>query len=243
MFCRPSGSCSPGVSGAGGACCSPVRLLALAALAGAVMYAAGHLAGSSLHAATPNLTNAAPEDAPVVLDHKVKRLNGAEADLSEYRGKVVLIVNVASKCGYTHQYEPLQKVYDTYKKDGLVVLAFPCNQFGGQEPGAPAEIAAFCEKNYAVEFPLMGKVAVKDTKQEQAIPLYKELTAKGATGDPGPVKWNFEKFLVGRDGKPIARFRSRVDPESKEMVEAIEKALAEKAPEPADDAKTAEAGA
>ena len=167
-----------------------------------------------------------------VLDHKVETLSGAEADLAQYRGKVVLVVNVASKCGYTPHYAGLQKIYEQYKDDGLVILGFPSNQFGGQEPGSPAEIAAFCKKNYGVEFPLMGKVRVKDDGDGEAIPLYKELTAEGATDDPGDVKWNFEKFLIGRDGKPVARFRSKVKPESKEMLSAIEAEL--KKPVPGD---------
>ena len=174
-----------------------------------------------------------------VLDHKVKALNGAEVDLSKYRGKVVVVVNVASKCGFTGQYKPLQAMHEKYGEKGLVILGFPCNQFGGQEPGSHEEIAAFCEKNYGVEFPLMGKVAVKDTKEQKATPLYQELTAKGTTEDPGPVKWNFEKFLIGRDGRAIARFRSNVAPDSKEFVAAVEKALKAEAPA-GDEAKTAE---
>nr|WP_315854551.1 glutathione peroxidase [Alienimonas chondri] len=173
-----------------------------------------------------------------VLDHTVQNLDGAEVDLAQYRGKVVLIVNVASQCGFTKQYKPLQKVHERYSDEGLVILGFPCNQFGGQEPGAPAEIAAFCEKNYGVEFPLMGKIEVKG---DGASPLYEELTAEGTTDDAGPVKWNFEKFLVGRDGKVIGRFRSQVSPDSKQMLTAIRQALKEKAPAADADTETASA--
>ncbi|MEM9701005.1 MAG: glutathione peroxidase [Planctomycetota bacterium] len=169
------------------------------------------------------------QKADTVLDHTVKNLDGAEVDLGQYRGKVVLVVNVASRCGFTKQYKPLEKIYEKHKDDGFVVLGFPCNQFGGQEPGSPAEIAAFCEKNYGVSFPLMGKVEVKGPG---AIPLYEELTADGATTDPGPVKWNFEKFLIGRDGRVIERFRSQVSPDSRKMMKAVREAL--KADAPAD---------
>ncbi|MFH5804573.1 glutathione peroxidase [Alienimonas sp. DA493] len=171
------------------------------------------------------------------MDHKVQSLDGAEVDLAQYRGKVVLIVNVASQCGFTKQYKPLEEIYEKYRDRGFVILGFPCNQFGGQEPGSPAEIAAFCEKNYGVEFPLMGKIEVKGPN---ASPLYEELTAEGTTDDPGPVKWNFEKFLVGRDGRVIERFRSQASPDSKAVVSAIEKALKAEAPADAADPAAAE---
>ena len=195
------------------ACCPTARRAAAG-----VALAVG--LGVTFAAAGPPESDAGVTD--TVLDHKVETLNGAQTDLAQYRGDVVLIVNVASKCGFTGQYKPLQAAYEKYQGRGFVILGFPCNQFGGQEPGTREQIAAFCEKNYGVSFPLMGKV---DVKGEGAIPLYQELTARGATDDPGPVKWNFEKFLVGRDGRVIARFRSGVDPDDPAFVAAVEKAL------------------
>lgn len=159
-----------------------------------------------------------------VLSQKVKSLDGKPVDLTQYRGKVLLIVNVASKCGLTPQYEGLQQLHDKYKDKGLVVLGFPCNQFGGQEPGTEEEIATFCKENYGVTFPMFEKI---DVNGKQAAPLYKYLTSKeGTPKDPGDVKWNFEKFLIGRDGKVAARFRSRVAPDADELVKGVEAELA-----------------
>jgi glutathione peroxidase len=166
-----------------------------------------------------------------LLSHKMKSLDGKPVDLSQYEGKVVLIVNVASKCGYTKQYAGLEQLHEKYKDKGLVVLGFPCNQFGGQEPGSPEEIAEFCKQNFGVKFDLFEKVTVNDDpkKGEKAIPLYKQLTSKEVTPkDPGKVEWNFEKFLIGRDGKVAARFRSKVEPNSDEFVKAVEAELAKK---------------
>lgn len=161
-------------------------------------------------------------DSPV-LGHKMDSLAGKEVDLSEYKGKVLLIVNTASRCGATPQYEDLQALHEKYSKDGLVVLGFPCNQFGKQEPGNADEIATFCKKNYGVTFPMFAKV---DVNGENACELYKFLTSKEAyPQDAGKVKWNFEKFLVGRDGKVVKRFRTGVNPRSKPVVEAIEREL------------------
>jgi glutathione peroxidase len=168
---------------------------------------------------------AAKDDSPVT-DQKMKSLAGKDVDFSQYDGKVLLIVNVASECGATPQYEPLQGLYEKYKDQGLVVLGFPCNQFGAQEPGTALEIQEFCESNYNVTFPMFAKI---DVNGEKAAPLYKHLTSREASAqDPGPVKWNFEKFLVGRDGKVIARYRTPVQPDSPKVVEAIEKELAKK---------------
>ena len=217
-------------------CCSPSRRAVRTAVSVAAGLAllAGLGVGVRSFAADHHESKAGVTDS--VLDHKVPNIDGAETDLTRYRGDVVLIVNVASKCGYTGQYKPLQSTYEKYKDRGFVILGFPCNQFGGQEPGSHEEIAAFCEKNYGVSFPLMGKVEVKG---DGAVPLYKQLTAEGATADPGPVKWNFEKFLIARDGAPIARFRSGVDPTDEAFVSALERAL--EAPKPsAEPAKTAE---
>jgi glutathione peroxidase len=159
------------------------------------------------------------------LSGKMKGLDGKEINLADYKGKVVLVVNVASQCGYTSQYEGLQNLHVKFKDKGLVVLGVPCNQFGAQEPGSADEIQQFCKKNYGVSFPLTAKV---DVNGDKACDLYKALTAKGGKF-PGKVAWNFEKFLIGRDGQPVSRYKSGTGPDSEELVEAIEKALAAKA--------------
>jgi glutathione peroxidase len=158
-----------------------------------------------------------------VLDFTLNSIDGKPAPLSQYQGKVVLIVNVASRCGYTPQYEGLERVYEKYKDQGFVILGFPANNFGGQEPGTNEEIKTFCSSKYSVKFPLYTKISVKG---DDINPLYKFLTdkqANPATG--GDIKWNFTKFLVGKDGKVIARFEPAVTPESAEVTGAIEKAL------------------
>lgn len=161
---------------------------------------------------------------PPVLDHKLESLEGKEIDLKKYEGKVLLIVNTASQCGATPQYEDLQTLHEKYADKGLVVLGFPCNQFGRQEPGDAKEIAEFCEKNYGVAFDMFAKI---DVNGEKAAPLFQYLTSKEAVGDDaGPVKWNFEKFLVSREGGVVERFRTRVNPSSKPVVEAVERELA-----------------
>jgi glutathione peroxidase len=158
------------------------------------------------------------------LNFKMKGIDGKEVDLSQYQGKVVLVVNVASKCGYTPQYTGLQKLYETYGKDGLVVIGVPANEFGGQEPGSDDQIAAFCTDKYKVTFPMMSKVVVKG---EGITPLYKFLTSKESDPDhAGDIKWNFTKFLIGRDGKVVGRFEPAVKPE--EIGKKIEVELAKK---------------
>ena len=150
-----------------------------------------------------------------------KTITGKETSLAEYKGKVVLVVNTASKCGLTPQYEALETIYDKYRKKDFVILGFPCNDFGNQEPGTGKEIRTFCKDKYDVSFPLMEKVHVKGPEQH---PLYAALTGmEGAF--PGDVAWNFGKFLIGKDGKPIARFEPKTTPDSPEVTEAIEKAL------------------
>ena len=150
-------------------------------------------------------------------------IDGTQVDLAGYQGKVVLVVNVASRCGYTKQYAQLQALHAKYGERGLVVLGFPCNQFGGQEPGTAEEIKGFCSSKYQVTFPLFGKV---DVNGEKAAPLFAALTSPQATvADKGPVKWNFEKFLIGRDGQPVGRYRSKVSPDDPDLVAAIEAAL------------------
>ncbi len=157
------------------------------------------------------------------LSGTVKSLTGEDVDLADYKGKVVLTVNVASKCGFTKQYKGLQELYEKYQQRGLVILGFPCNQFKNQEPGSASEIAQFCSVNYGVTFPMFEKIEVNG---ENALPLYRFLTSESAPLEPkGPVKWNFEKFLFNRDGVPVARFRSAVKPDSQELVAAIEETL------------------
>ena len=157
-------------------------------------------------------------------DFTVKDIDGKDVDLAKtYKGKVVLMVNVASKCGLTPQYEELEKLYGGYKARGLVILGFPANEFGAQEPGTNSEIKEFCTSKYKVTFPMYSKIVVKG---EGIHPLYKFLTEKET--DPayaGEIKWNFTKFLVGRDGKLAARFEPKTTPSSKEVVAAIEAAL------------------
>lgn len=157
----------------------------------------------------------------------MKSLDGKEVNLAEkYKGKVVLVVNVASKCGLTKQYKELQALHDKYHKDGLAILGFPCNQFGKQEPGSSDEIASFCEKNYGVTFDMFEKI---DVNKEGACDLYKTLTTTDTkpTGK-GDISWNFEKFLLGRDGQVVARFNPRTEPDANEIIAAIEKELAAK---------------
>jgi len=159
-----------------------------------------------------------------VYNYKINSLEGKPASLANYKGKVVLLVNVASKCGYTPQYKALQALQDKYGSKGFTVLGVPCNDFGAQEPGSSEEIRKFCTDNYNVSFPLTEKVHVKGPEQH---PLYARLTGQDAEF-PGDIKWNFSKFLIGRDGKILKRFESAVKPDSAEMTHAIEGALASK---------------
>jgi glutathione peroxidase len=153
-------------------------------------------------------------------------INGTPTSLATYKGKVMLIVNVASQCGYTYQYEGLQALYVKYKDQGLVVAGFPANNFGEQEPGSNAEIGAFCKSKFGVTFPMFSKISVAG--QDKA-PLYRFLTDKTANPKTGgEIPWNFTKYLVDRNGKVLARFDAPVEPESKELTSAIERALAAK---------------
>ena len=162
---------------------------------------------------------AAPEGN--VLDHELTTLQGEPVSLNKYRGDVLLIVNVASECGLTPQYKKLQELYETYADEGLRILAFPCNQFGGQEPGTPEQIMAFCESNYRVTFDLFGKI---DVNGKDASKLYQELKALDLKPQgSGAITWNFEKFVVARDGQPVARFSPRIKPDAPELVEVIER--------------------
>ena len=166
----------------------------------------------------------AAEKVSPVLNHKVKSIKGEEVELSKYQGKVLLVVNVASKCGATPQYDQLEALNAKYKDKGLAVLGFPCNQFGGQEPGTEDDIVKFCKSKYNVTFDMFSKI---DVNGPEASPVYKTLTSKDS--DPkfaGDIKWNFEKFLIGRNGEIIARFPTGTKPDAPEVVKAIEAELA-----------------
>jgi glutathione peroxidase len=156
-------------------------------------------------------------------DIPIKTLDGEESSLGEYKGKVLLAVNVASKCGLTPQYTGLENLQKTYADRGFSVVGFPCNQFLGQEPGTAEEIQTFCSTNYGVTFPLYEKIEVNGDNRH---PIYEELTQTAdAEGKAGDITWNFEKFLIGRDGT-ITRFRPQVEPEDPAIIESIEKQLA-----------------
>jgi len=157
-------------------------------------------------------------------DIPIKDIDGKDTSLKAYQGKVLLIVNVASKCGLTPQYKALEAIYDKYKEKGFTVLAFPCNQFNGQEPGTTEEIKQFCSAKYSVTFPLFDKIEVNGPKRH---PLYVALAGEHSPF-PGDIKWNFGKFLISRDGKILNRFEPRTVPDAPEVVAAIETALAAK---------------
>jgi glutathione peroxidase len=163
--------------------------------------------------------------AETLYDFGMKTIDGGEQRLSSYRGKAVLVVNVASKCGLTPHYRGLQQIYDEYREDGLEVLGFPCNQFGAQEPGSDAEVKQFCTSRYSVTFPMFSKIEVNGPGRA---PLYAWLTAQSTQPDgPGDIAWNFAKFLIGKDGRVRARFNPQVEPGSNEIRNAIGEALAE----------------
>ena len=177
-------------------------------LLGAVLMTTTAFAASSVHEFTLNA------------------INGTPTPLASYKGKVMLIVNVASQCGYTYQYEGLQALYLKYKDRGLVVAGFPANNFGGQEPGTNVEIGAFCKAKFGVTFPMFSKISVAG---KDKAPLYQFLTDKAANPKTGgEIPWNFTKYLVDRNGKVLARFDSAVEPDSTEIISAIEAALAAK---------------
>jgi len=158
-----------------------------------------------------------------IYDFTMRDIDGTNVNLSAFKGKVLLIVNVASKCGFTGQYAGLEKLYKTHKERGFVILGFPSNDFLGQEPGTDAEIKTFCSLTYGVSFPMFAKITVKG---KDIHPLYAFLTSKDTNPKfEGAISWNFNKFLIGRDGTIVARFGSRTKPEDKELVEAVAKAL------------------
>jgi glutathione peroxidase len=159
-----------------------------------------------------------------IYDFTMNSIDGEATPLSKFQGKVVLVVNVASRCGFTPQYAALEKVYEKYKDRSFVIVGFPANNFGGQEPGTNQEIKTFCSTKYSVTFPMMAKVSVKG---DDKTPLYQFLTDK--TSNPstgGEIQWNFTKFLIGPDGRPVARFEPNVKPDDPQVTTAIEKELA-----------------
>lgn len=170
-------------------------------------------------------------DTAPALNYKVKNIAGQEVDLGKYQGKVLLVVNVASKCGLTKQYEPLEALHEKLADKGLAVLGFPCNQFGRQEPGSEADIAAFCDKTYGVKFDMFSKLNVNtvDKDSEEAHPFYKHLTSLDTSPvGKGKISWNFEKFVIGRNGEVVARFGPRTAPDAPEVLKVIEEELAKK---------------
>jgi len=170
---------------------------------------------------TPARSIAAESACPAILDHKFANLMDEPVSLCQFRGKVLLIVNTASECGYTPQYDGLEKLYRRYRDKGFAVLAFPANDFGGQEPGSNKEIAQFCRLNYGITFPVFAKTAVVGAN---ANPLFRELSAKTKK----PPQWNFHKFLLDKASQPVAAFESAVEPEDRRITVQIEKLLAER---------------
>ena len=169
------------------------------------------------------LMSAALSGASSLYEFTMNSLEGKPMPMADFKGKVMLLVNVASRCGYTPQYDGLEALYEKYKSQGLVVIGFPANNFGGQEPGTNAEIKDFCERTYHVKFPMYSKTSVKGADKT---PLYQFLTSGAANPSTGgEIQWNFTKFLVDRSGKVIQRFEPDVEPQSREVVAAIEKAL------------------
>jgi glutathione peroxidase len=184
---------------------SNIVRIARCVLAGAILMMATALsAGSGLYSFTLN------------------SIDGKPAPLAEYKGKVILLVNVASQCGYTPQYNALEGIYEKYKDRGFVILGFPANNFGAQEPGTNEEIKTFCTRKYNVTFPMYAKISVKGPDQA---PLYSYLTKETGAGVTGEIRWNFTKFLVDREGKVVQRFEPAVTPDSKDVTSAIEKQL------------------
>jgi glutathione peroxidase len=174
----------------------------------------------------PTTLQAADTKVSPVLNFKMKDINGKEVDLSKYQGKVILLVNVASKCGNTKQYKQLEALHEKFANNGLVVLGVPCNDFGGQEPGTEAEIIKFCTSTYDVKFDMLSKVAVKG---DAAAPLYKFLTSKETNPKfAGPIGWNFAKFVIGRNGEVVGRFDPKLSPDAPEVLKLIESELAKK---------------
>lgn len=199
-------------------------------VAGMVVSAFGVVACSDTRpapeGATKEITMTAQETVvahtPGVVDHTVTSIEGDTIDLRGYRGRPMLIVNTASRCGYTKQYETLQKLYEEYGHRGFVIVGFPSNDFGNQEPGTHEEIANFCRLNFGVTFPMMEKVHTKGPEQA---PIYRTLTTESGNGTRGEIKWNFTKFLINGDGEVVARFEPNVDPMDDAIIDAVEALL------------------
>ena len=196
------------------------RTLMVAALATVLTLTGCRDDGADTRGGNPTGDSAAPTGAHAFT---MTAIDGSDAPLAAHRGKAMLLVNVASRCGHTPQYAGLQELYSRYKDRGLVVIGIPANDFGNQEPGTEAEILAFCESKYDVTFPMMAKVS---TKAPDQAPLYGWLTDAGKHPDTGgPIKWNFTKFLIGPDGKVVARFEPAVKPNDPKLIAAVEAAL------------------
>ena len=181
------------------------------------------LCGVLMTSARPVLSSRLPVTGATIYDIPVRDIRGKTIKLDQYKGKVMLIVNVASRCGYTPQYTGLQQLYERYESRGLVILGFPANNFGGQEPGTEQEIAQFCSMKYNVRFPMFAKLSADGSDMH---PLYQFLTNRQTNPKfAGPITWNFNKFLIDRSGQPIARFDSADRPESEKVIQAIENAL------------------
>lgn len=171
----------------------------------------------------PEVTeNGLKTDTPNVHQFSVKTIKGDDFSLEQYKGSVLLIVNTASKCGYTPQYKDLQELYETYKDQGLVILGFPANNFNQQEPGTNEEILEFCEMNYGITFPMFSKVSVKGEDQHE---LFGYLTGQGDKQEMGGVNWNFEKFVINKEGNLVQRYRSRINPMDKKVRDVVEELL------------------
>jgi len=199
------------------------QLSTMLAISFAVLIAAQVIAQSQTPASPPPSTK---KPVPLALNFTMNDIDGKPVDLSTHQGKVILIVNTASQCGYTPQYQELQELYKKHKDAGLVILGFPANNFGEQEPGTNEEIKGFCTKNYGVTFPMFSKVSVKGDDQ---CPLYKFLTSSDSNPKfAGDIKWNFEKFMIGRDGEVVNRFGSKVKPSGQELTKAVEVELMKK---------------
>jgi len=206
----------------------PIMITVLLCVALSVLTVGCSDAGHSENANVTgeSMTAAAAADAghtAGVVDHTVTSIQGDTVDLAGYRGRPMLIVNTASECGFTKQYDGLQELNETYGDRGLVVIGFPSNDFGNQEPGSDREIAEFCRLNFGVTFPMMAKVHTKGPDQA---PIYRTLTDETAEGIRGEIRWNFTKFLVDRDGRVVARFEPSVEPTDHEITSRIEELLA-----------------
>ena len=174
-------------------------------------------------ASAPSSLELSPADQKKLFETKIATLDGAPSSLADHRGKALLLVNVASKCGLTPQYEGLERLQDTYGERGFSVVGFPCNQFGGQEPGTAEEIKTFCSTKYGISFPMFEKIEVNGGGRH---PIYEVLTGyQDGAGESGDIQWNFEKFLISADGKRITRFRPKTEPEDPQVIAAIEAAL------------------